>query len=884
MFQLLEDVPGVVVLHDFFLSGILAHMESNHLEANAWKKALYESHGHLALHECQHVADLAEIIWKYPCSLGVIKNALGIIVHSVNSLRLASSWYAADVSDWTVIPLVRDTRLFYNKNEARQKLGLKDTDFLVCTFGMIGPHKLNHRLLQAWQKSSLAKQSSCHLVFVGENHSGEYGQSFLKSIKRHQTGSHIRISGWVDMTEFRCYLAAADMCVQLRTFSRGETSAAVLDCMNYAKPTIVNANGSMADLNPKAVWLLPDEFSDTELVHALETLYHDVLLREQLGETARNIVMSQHNPETCAAQYHDAINFYYQYTEGHVSTLANAIAAQQMEPINDAELISLATVVARNLPPTPRPWQLLVDVSMPMDPSEEYALMPQLKAWLDSPPYGCRVEPVYFVEHEGYRYARIFTANVLEYDTTLLDDPIEYWAGDVLMRAGFITESTSLQQRNIHEDMRQHGVALRILPKTGEALRHEYKIKFELAEILAKLDKKNKFSCAERKLFVDISELIRIDSKSGIQRVVRSVLLELGQKEHPEFRIEAIYSIPGHQGYFYARHLFVSGINEFSPTWNDGAITFQEGDIFLGLDLNQQVVSSNSEFYQNLREHGVRVEFVVYDLLPVLSPEFFIPIACGLHENWLKVLSQSDGAICISKSVATELKKWLTDCALLRPGFRIDWFHLGADIRASIPSRGRPDNAENFLSRISENHTFLMVGTLEPRKGHQQVLTAFDLLWAKGVKINLVIVGKQGWMMEGFVEKMKKHPELENHLFWIENASDEYLEEIYPASTCLIAASEGEGFGLPLIEAAQHELSIIARDIPVFREIAGDNAFYFSGTDADSLGGAIEDWLELYRKNDVPSSSNIQWLTWKQSTELLIKKILIESDCIPGNR
>jgi len=88
MFQLLEDVPGVVVLHDFYLSGILAHLELNGLAAGVWQEALYNSHGHISLCERQHAKDLSDIIWKYPCNLAVIQNALGIIVHSANSLRL----------------------------------------------------------------------------------------------------------------------------------------------------------------------------------------------------------------------------------------------------------------------------------------------------------------------------------------------------------------------------------------------------------------------------------------------------------------------------------------------------------------------------------------------------------------------------------------------------------------------------------------------------------------------------------------------------------------------------------------------------------------------------------------------------------------------------
>ena len=77
------------------------------------------------------------------------------------------------------------------------------------------------------------------------------------------------------------------------------------------------------------------------------------------------------------------------------------------------------------------------------------------------------------------------------------------------------------------------------------------------------------------------------------------------------------------------------------------------------------------------------------------------------------------------------------------------------------------------------------------------MLAAFELLWARGVDTNLVIVGKQGWKVEALVERLRTHPELGKHLFWLEGISDEYLDRIYAASACLIAASEGGDFGSP---------------------------------------------------------------------------------------
>jgi glycosyltransferase involved in cell wall biosynthesis len=164
-----------------------------------------------------------------------------------------------------------------------------------------------------------------------------------------------------------------------------------------------------------------------------------------------------------------------------------------------------------------------------------------------------------------------------------------------------------------------------------------------------------------------------------------------------------------------------------------------------------------------------------------------------------------------------------------------------------------------------------------------QAIAAFEKLWEQGVNATLVIVGKEGWgplpdnqrrTIPKIVNKLRNHPELNKRLFWLEGISDEYLEKIYAASTCLIAASEGEGFGLPLIEAAQYKLPIIARDLPVFREVAGDHAFYFEGLAPESLAQAIRTWSALNDQAQTPGSDKMPWLTWEQSALELIKVIL----------
>ena len=123
-------------------------------------------------------------------------------------------------------------------------------------------------------------------------------------------------------------------------------------------------------------------------------------------------------------------------------------------------------------------------------------------------------------------------------------------------------------------------------------------------------------------------------------------------------------------------------------------------------------------------------------------------------------------------------------------------------------------------------------------------------------------------------EKQAKANEAAGFDFWLDGISDEYLELVYGACNCLIAASYGEGFGLPLIESAQHRLPVMARDIPVFREVAGPHAYYFSATEPEQLAQAVRDWLNLYQREQHPTSEKMPWLTWQQSAQVLLQKIM----------
>lgn len=463
MFELLPEIPGTVVLHDFFLSGIIAHMDFQGLRPNGWVSELYNSQGYEAVRQHYLAGGSSEIIYRYPCNLSVLQQAQGIIVHSANSLRLAEQWYGANSADWAVIPLVRDSRVDRDRVAARHALGFGPSDFVVCAFGILGPPKLNHRLLQAWSESRLTSDRSCYLIFAGENYGDDYSQEVAATIRKNRAEENIRITGWLDMGVFRQYLAAADLAVQLRTLSRGETSAAVFDCMNYGLPTVVNANGSMADLDDNAVYKLPDEFTDVQLTEALEALWEDAELRRRLGARARSIILERHSPVACSAQYHKAIERFTSASATGTRALISTIAGLDYT-LDDQELINIAGPIAQNtqLPFAAR--QLLVDVSTLVGSKAKNdthsSACNVLNDWLLNASVGVRVEPVAGSGRGTYHYARRFALDLLNCTGAVLeDDPIEFRAGDIFIALVFDHQGAPTD-RDFYRRLRGQGVQM----------------------------------------------------------------------------------------------------------------------------------------------------------------------------------------------------------------------------------------------------------------------------------------------------------------------------------------------------------------------------------------------------------------------------------------
>ncbi|TDF67704.1 glycosyltransferase family 1 protein [Cupriavidus sp. L7L] len=407
----------------------------------------------------------------------------------------------------------------------------------------------------------------------------------------------------------------------------------------------------------------------------------------------------------------------------------------------------------------------------------------------------------------------------------------------------------------------------------------------ELAETLGKMPVVDELlidrlsACAGRnmrlnrqpRLLIDVSQLAKTDARSGIQRVVRNMARELclGDGTAP---VEIVQIKDG--GLVRAKDVVPSIFNLPSDAYGDARVEIHPGDVLLMIDSSWEQYEQFLPVFQEVRQFGGRIVSVVYDLIPALHPEYCSPGLVSVFNRWLRLaIMQSDMLICISEAVKQSLGEYIDAQGLQPPRpIMLEHWNLGADLINDERDAGiRP--AVQALVEDQDSPLYLMVGTIEPRKGHAFVLDAFEQIWAAGGDARLCLAGKEGWHVEALMDRIHKHPMNGKRLFLIDNFTDAEINRCYAGATALIAASTIEGYGLPIVEAAMHHVPVLASDIPVFREVGGEGALFFQLGDPSSLAEAAARIAAMSREERQALAGKIRPITWRESARQLACKL-----------
>lgn len=298
------------------------------------------------------------------------------------------------------------------------------------------------------------------------------------------------------------------------------------------------------------------------------------------------------------------------------------------------------------------------------------------------------------------------------------------------------------------------------------------------------------------------------------------------------------------------------------------------GDVLVLLDS-----SWHADFFshaERLKQQGVGIVAVVYDLIPLTHPQFCDGPLVKVFDTWFEwVARTADGFIAISETICEEVRADVTRrLGVAEAGRRwYHYFHLGSELDQASGA-GEIRNAVRTLF-AGQHAVYLMVSTIEPRKNHAYLLDAFERLWTAepDTRATLCIVGRVGWKCAPLIARIKNHPELGKRLFMFNDLSDTELEFCYRHGKSLVFPSYVEGFGLPLVEAMQRGLPAMASDIPVFREIGADFLAYFQLNDPASLAALVS---RFEASGEFPAARPLvdwSWPGWCDSTRQLVERI-----------
>jgi glycosyltransferase involved in cell wall biosynthesis len=279
----------------------------------------------------------------------------------------------------------------------------------------------------------------------------------------------------------------------------------------------------------------------------------------------------------------------------------------------------------------------------------------------------------------------------------------------------------------------------------------------------------------------------------------------------------------------------------------------------------------HSSFYSLPRRSKIAKKLqrflTIYDLVPVLAPQFFGNMRHFLHDI-LASIQPDDWVLCISEATKNDFCDYL----------KFDPARVFVSPLAASPDIFYPCSSPNAIKstlaryNIPDAPYVLSLNTLEPRKNIDHTIRCFMRLVREQHldNLNFVLVGPTGWDYGKILDTIREDPLLKNRIILTGYVPDEDLAPLYSGSLAFAYMSLYEGFGLPPLEAMQCGVPVITSNTSSLPEVVSSAGIMLDPQDEDGLCNAM---LRLYENASLreemsnTSLQQAQKFSWRRCGE-----------------
>ncbi|HYU31911.1 MAG TPA: glycosyltransferase family 4 protein [Thermoanaerobaculia bacterium] len=300
--KMLQSIPGIVVLHEAMLHHLVRGMTLARGDQEGYVEEMRYAYGKTgeALARRSVGTGIPLDVWSYPLFERVVDASLGLIVHNdCTGDRVRASRPGTRIVKIPHHLSLRELDGALSTEQARAALGIPPDAFVVASFGFITPAKRLDVALRAFARLKREVPDAVYLL-VGEV-SPHYD---FASVLTADLAPGVTVVGRTDLDRFLFHMLAADLAINLRYPSAGETSGTLIRLLGMGKPVIVSHTGAFSEIPDDCCAKIDLDETEEELLAAvLRRLALDEPLRRRMGENARRHMAEHHTLEGSARAY-----------------------------------------------------------------------------------------------------------------------------------------------------------------------------------------------------------------------------------------------------------------------------------------------------------------------------------------------------------------------------------------------------------------------------------------------------------------------------------------------------------------------------------------------------------------------------------------------------